>query len=506
MPEGTRHKEEIGFVEEVKHYLVYLRGLPSARVNDIVVDDAGRRGIVHAVREDAIEVLMLDQSSLYPGVRMWLDKQRATLPVGDFMFGAVLDGLGKVVHRPRRPAGPAGAARPAERSEMDLELEVKAEGIDSREFITEQLVTGFSAIDLLIPVGKGQRELVFGSRDSGKIRFLREMIVNQKGRDVVCVYAAIGKPASFTPQLLRELKQGGALEHTVVLSALSTNAAPIISIAPSVAFLVAEHFAGQGRDVVLVLDDLGVHAQYLREIALLSGRVPGRESYPGDIFYQHAHLMERSGRFNESAGGGSITLFPVMETSQDNFTNLIPTNLMASTDGHLLFSADRQTEGIMPAVSVADSVTRVGHHSQSQLQRELSTELTNIISEYPRQQEYSRFGTTLSNRTKRILTQGRLISVILNQEWIGPLEVPIQIIICALTLTSMAEDEAADQNARVYREDILNIIREHQDFAQAREKAAPDSEISLQDFLEVMEAGLPTITALWQTSKTSKTN
>jgi len=370
--------------------------------------------------------------------------------------------------------------------------------VDARAFIDSQLATGMSAVDLLVPIGKGQRELIFGAMDSGKITFLEEVIKNQKDTDVVCIYAAIGKPATFTQRLVNVFADSGALDHTIIVSALSTNETPAISIAPSTAFLIAEHFCQQGRDVMLVLDDLGVHAEYLREIALLAGQVPGRESYPGDIFYQHAHLMERSGHYNEKGGNGTITLFPVVETERGNYTKLIPTNLMGSTDGHLMFSADKQTEGIMPAVSTMESVTRIGHHTQFHLQRELSTRISNVLSEYPRHQEYSRFGTELSDRTKQILTQGSLIYELLSQAGIGPIEIETQIMLMSLVFTSLTEEEGVENDVRANKQTVVETLQSNA-FSSARKQINEETE--LDDFLQVMEKGVPVIKQLWQTSQ-----
>ncbi|MEX0672879.1 MAG: hypothetical protein WD175_02350 [Candidatus Paceibacterota bacterium] len=497
-----RHKE-VGFVEEVKHYLVYIRGLPTVRVNDLLVDESGRRAIVGSILENRVEALMLDKVPFSVGDRLWVAKEKAQVRIGSHLFGSVCDGLGNLVSHQQTDASQAPSVTDEE-SVVSFTHDVRARDIDERDFIKEQLHTGFSAIDLLVPIGKGQRELIFGPIDSGKDEFLREVVSSQKGKDIVCIYAVVGKPAGFTEQLVREFTASGALAHTIIISAPSTDAAPSITVAPSTAFLFAEHFVAQGKDVLLILNDLGIHAQYLREVALLSGRVPGRESYPGDMFYQHAHLMERAGRFNKAAGGGSITLFPVMELNRESAQNLIPTNLMASTDGHLMFSADVQAEGALPAVAVIESITRIGHHTQSSLTRELSTRLMGIVSEYPRQQEYSRFGTTLSERTKRVLTQGSLIQILLNQKWVGPLDETMQIMLCTLPLTSMSDDQKSPQNVRVYREDIMEILREDDVFKEAREGATAD--MPFKEFLELMEQNVSAVTSLWQTSKTTKQN
>lgn len=492
MPEQTQKTKEVGYIQEAKRYLLQIRGLPSARVNDILVDEDGNRALVNAIYEDYVEALLLSTVRVHPGIRFHIDTTTENLEIGEYMFGSVIDSLGNVVME-----GATSSTSDTTKEEETLTFDVVAPGVDARRFIEDQLPTGVSAVDLLVPVGKGQRELIFGAMDSGKITFLEQMIKNQKGTGVVCIYAAVGKPAHFTDRLISSLDAAGAMEHTIIVSSLSTNETPAISIAPSTAFLIAEHFSREGRDVVLVLDDLGVHAEYLREIALLAGRVPGRESYPGDIFYRHAHLMERAGRFNEKQGNGTITLFPVMETERGNYTNLIPTNLMASTDGHLMFSTDKQTEGVMPAISVTESVTRIGHHTQFGLQRDLATRLSSVIAEYPRHQEYSRFGTELSDRTRRILTQGAIIHDLLNQNGVGNLDIKTQILVMALVFTDLLEEDDIEKKVAAHKQEIIDTVQTDA-FAAPRQEL--ENETDLDAFLKVIEKAVPVIQRLWQTS------
>ena len=475
--------KESGYVTKVKGYLLTIKGLPSAKVNDIVVQKQGRKAVIHSMSDEYVVALMLDTNPVFPGEEFFLGSSKSRIELGDHLKGKTVNALGLVTSGDKK-----NSPETIVHSE-DFVLDVVARNIDARDFIKEQLMTGFSLVDITLPVGKGQRELIYGPIHSGKKDFLRSVIVNQKEQGNICVYAAIGKPITFTPRLVKFLEDNDVLDNTIIVSALSDESTPMIVIAPSTAFLIAEYFCNKGRDVVLVLDDLGVHAKYIRETALLSGQFPGRESYPGDIFYQHAHLMERSGSFNEKQGNGTITLFPVLETDIENFTNIVSTNIMASTDGHLLFSTEMNTEGFKPAISILESVTRVGHMTHNDFQRELSTKLMSIISEYPRQQEYSRFGTQMSSYTRDILKKGRIIYEFFNQDSVRSISARSQILLMSLVFTSFFEGEERDvEFIRSEREKILQSIQNESSFSEAR-SILDSAENDFEKFIEAMEKG-----------------
>lgn len=477
-------RKEVGYVNQVNNYLLTIKGLPSVRVNDLIVDADNRKALVHSLSEDFVEALLLDNRPVNPGVEFFIDKKSAQINIGNHLKGKIVDALGKVI-----------SDSTAERKiyitpHQELSFDKKAKNIDSRSFIKEQLLTGFALIDIAVPIGKGQRELVYGPIHSGKNAFLKDIVINQKKQGNVCIYAAIGKPASFTASLVKALEEGGAMDNTVIVSALSDELAPMITVAPSTAFLIAEFFCNQGEDVVLILDDLGIHAKYVREIALLSNQFPGRESYPGDMFYRHASLMERSGSFNDKQGNGTITLFPVLETDSEGFTNIIPTNIMGSTDGHLLFSSEIYAEGFKPAVSVLRSVTRVGHMTHSKVQRELSTEITNILSEYPRQLEYSRFGTQVGEHTKKILKKGRIINELLNQNNTGLMSISTQVMLLALAFSSFFDPEKNDVGLiKLEREKIVEVLKKGKNFKKAREISVSKKD-GLDELIKSLEKGM----------------
>ena len=310
---------------KAKRYLLTIEGLPGAKVNDLIQDEDGNMAIIRALADDHVSALAFSGDPR-PGDRYRYRKDNQLYPCGKELFGRIINPLGE----------PVDGKGSLPRGNTALQLEVDAPGIEVRVPIQDQLETGITMVDTLIPIARGQRQLVFGPMHSGKTTFLTETVLEQQKRGLVCIYAVIGKPIVGLRKVADTiLKEGG--EKTIIVAALSDEPAPVVFLAPSVAYQLAEYYAREGEHVLVILDDLDAHAKYLREIALLEGRLPSTESYPGDIFYQHAHLMERSGHFTEELGGGSITTLPVIQTEFKNFSDLIPTNLMACTDGHLAF-------------------------------------------------------------------------------------------------------------------------------------------------------------------------
>jgi len=289
--------------------------------------------------------------------------------------------------------------------------------------------------DLLIPIAKGQRQLLFGPMRSGKTTFLTETVLAQKAQGTVCIYVVLGKPVAGLRKVTDTILGGEDKGKTIVIAALSDEPASIIAIAPSVAYLLAEHYRSRGEDVLVILDDLDAHAKYLREIGLLEGRLPSNESYPGDIFYQHAHLMERSGHFNEKLGGGSITSLPVVQTDLKNFSDLIPTNLMACTDGHFSFSPSLRAEGTYPSITVQESVTRVGRQAQQTMQKQLTTKIQILLGSYRQQIEYAQFSADLNEQTKEVLRRGAIVEALIHQDPYRSVSTDTQVLLLALVFT-----------------------------------------------------------------------
>lgn len=424
---------EIGYVTKSRDFLIHLDGFPAIRVNDMVESENGIRGWVNSISDNTIEVLLLDEAKITPGQLFKRFHQRLGLPVGDFLLGRAINPLGI-------PIDGKGLLSQTNQPRVS-ELEQPALGIESREFISRQFLTGITLIDTLIPLGVGQRELVLGDAHSGKTAFLLDTIINQKGTGVICIYASIGKPSVSVRNLIDTLRINNALDFTVVIATSSSDPAPLIFLTPKTAFSVAEFFQKQGKDVLLILDDLGNHAKIYREIALLGDKSPGRESYPGDIFYQHAHLLERAGNFLPAFGGGSITALPVIELALNDFTTLIPTNLMSMTDGHLLFKSTFRSQGQIPAIDISLSVSRVGRQTQDTVSNLLSTKVRQILSAAADLETISRFSSELPPETQLILRQKDLIMEFLKQDPLTAVSKPIQVILLTLPFTTFLKDK-----------------------------------------------------------------
>ncbi len=443
---------EVGYVVSSRGFLVYLDGFPSIKINDMVQSDTGLRGWVNSIHEDNIEVLMLDEETVKPKEQFKRLSTRLGVPVGDFLMGRAVNPLGV-------PIDGKGLLGRSETT-ANLELDAEAPGIESREFITNQFLTGISIIDTLIPLGQGQRELILGDAHSGKTGFLIDIVANQKNTGVICILALIGKPAVTVRNIIDTLRANSALPYTIIIATSSSEPAPLIFLTPKTAFTVAEYFQKKGKDVLLILDDLGAHAKIYREISLLGNKSPGRESYPGDIFYQHAHLLERAGNFLPSAGGGSITALPVIELNLSDFTTLIPTNVMSMTDGHLLFKAGLRSQGQTPAIDISLSVSRVGRQTQDRVSSLLSTRIRQVLSAAADLETISRFSAELPPETQLILRRRELITEILKQEPLSLMSKQIQLILLALPFTTFFQDKNRNFVEK-YKKIIIEAFLKH---------------------------------------------
>lgn len=455
---------EVGLVIKTKRYLLTLEGLPSARVNDLIEDEQGNRAIVRSLGGEVVHALALgDQSQ--PGDRYRFVTAANEYACGEHLFGRVIDTFG-------RPIDGGGSFPPPN---VPFALEVEAPGIEVRQPITTQLYTGVSVVDTLVPIAKGQRQLIFGPIRSGKSTFLTETVQAQAKHGTVCIYAVIGKPINGLKKITDTIIDRAAPgSKNIVIAGLSDEPASVIALTPSIAFLLAEHFQAQGEDVVVILDDLDAHAKYLREIALLEGRLPSTESYPGDVFYQHAHLMERSGDFSPEHGGGSITALPVIQTDLKNFSDLIPTNVMACTDGHLSFLVGLRAEGIYPSISMEQSVTRVGRQAQRTLQKQLTRRVQTLLGSYRTQREYAKFSADLSDQAKDVLARGQLVEQILQQPAYHSRPYTVQVLLLALVFSGFFTDKNADL-LREQKETLIEAFTEQEALADLRAMVADDA-------------------------------
>jgi F-type H+/Na+-transporting ATPase subunit alpha len=480
----TDTREEVGFVVKAKRYLLAIEGLPSARVNDMLVDENGNRAIVRSLSDDHVSALALSGTAK-PGDRYTYLGNAHMYSCGDHLFGRIIDTLGA-------PVDDKGSFPPGT---VPLALEVDAPGIELRVPIHEQLYTGISLVDTLVPIAKGQRQLVFGPMHSGKSTFLTETVLAQQAHGTVCIYAVIGKPVTGLRKISDTILKNGSASKTVIIAALSDEPASVISLTPSVAFLLAEYYQSQGEHVLVILDDLDSHAKYLREIALLEGRLPSTESYPGDIFYQHAHLMERSGHFTQEMGGGSITALPIIQTDFKNFSDLIPTNLMACTDGHLAFMPTLRAEGLYPSISLEQSVTRVGRQSQHKLQKELTTKTQILLGAYRQQKEYAQFSAELSKETKQVLHRGAVVEALLLQDPYHGIPADVQVPLIALAFTSFF-DEQDPSVVVTLRRKLAQELASNAKLANLRAMAF--GTIELDDYLKEIEKMHPIFTEICQ--------
>ncbi len=476
--------KEAGLVTQAKGYLISLEGLPSARVNDIVINAHGQRALVTALAESGVEALLLDPGSPGSGERFVAHPEGIQLYLGEALFGRAMNVLGEPVDG--REAFPP-ATEP-------LTLESDAPDMSARSLMIEQLTLGMTMVDLLLPIAKGQRQLVLGPNASGKDVFLESVTAAQRDTGVVCVYALIGRPAAYIENVMARLYRKDGNPNTITVVARSDDPAPFVSIAPAVALQVAESFSKKGKDVLLVLDDLAIHAKYFREIALLSGRVPGRESYPGDTFYAQAHLLERAGFFNKAHGGGSLTLLPVLETNIEEMTNLISTNLMSATDGHLFFSPVAHAEGYFPAIDPQQSVTRVGRQTQSTLAKQLSIRVFGLLADYEREKRYSQFGAQLSLEAQDVLARGEVATVLLRQEPATAVSQEEQVILLSLVFTPFFDKKSIDFVKRNHA--ALKAAVSKDPLLQPLVESARKGTSTLDQFLKKLNASLAPFTAV----------
>ncbi len=418
---------EVGFTKSINHFLIRLEGLPSAKVNDLIESEDGIKGWITGLNNDTVEAMILSEQTTKPGQLFKLLNQSLTVNIGNHLLGRVINPLGQPIDGKGMLSGKSSNPEP---------IDKQARLIFEREFITKQLNTGLTLVDALIPIGLGQRELILGDARSGKTSFLTTVVANQKNSGIVCIYATIGKPASEVRGIIDVLKANNALSYTTVIASSSSDPPPLIYITPQTALTLAEYFQKQGKDVLVVLDDMGVHAKIYREISLLSEIIPGRESYPGDIFYQHSHLLERAGKFTQEAGGGSITALPVLEVNLNDFTTYIPTNLMAMTDGHLMFKSAFYNQGKKPAIDIPLSVSRVGLQTQTLAQKQLGFRIKALLAQSAQIQTLSHFSSELPPQTQLIHKQAEIINELISQETLTCIPKEAQMVMLALTFTN----------------------------------------------------------------------
>lgn len=437
---------EVGTITSVSTGIVRVSGLPGVGFEELLAFPGGVFGIAFNVDEDEIGVVLLGEySNLHAGDEVERTGRVMDVGVGDGLLGRVIDPVG-------RPLDGKGPIRTTER----LPTERAAAAIMDRAPVTVPLQTGIMVIDALIPIGRGQRELILGDRQTGKTAIALDTILNQRGKDVICVYCAIGQRASAVAKAVAILREKGAMEYTVVVVTEGNDPPGRAYIAPYAATSIAEFFMHAGRDVLIVYDDLTQHARAYRELSLLLRRPPGREAFPGDIFYIHSRLLERATHLRKERGGGSLTALPIIETEAQNISAYIPTNLISITDGQIYLSPSLFELGVLPAVDVGKSVSRVGGKAQRAAYRVVAGDLKLAYAQFEELETFARFGARLDDDTRKSIEHGRRIRACLKQPEFSPVSVPAQIaILLALTadlfdaipLDQMIEAESALREA-----------------------------------------------------------
>ena len=398
--------ENVGYVVEVGDGIAIVYGLDKAMSSELLIFPNDVYGMVQNLEEDAVGVILLgDSSKIKEGDIVKCSGRILEIPVGEEFIGRVvdplcfpIDGLGPVKSSQTRP------------------IEVKATGVMDREAVNEPLETGIKVLDALVPIGKGQRELIIGDRQTGKTSIAVDTILNQKGKDVICIYVAIGQKESTVSNVYETLKSAGAMEYSIIFSASASNPAPLLYLAPYSGVSMAEYFMHQGKNVLIVYDDLSKHAVAYREMSLLLHRPPGREAYPGDVFYLHSRLLERAAKLNKKLGGGSITALPIIETQAGDISAYIPTNVISITDGQIFLQSDYFYKGIRPAINPGLSVSRVGGAAQTKAIKKLSGTLRLDLASYRELEAFTQFGSDLDSQTKARLERGKRTQEVLKQD------------------------------------------------------------------------------------------
>ena len=436
---------EVGTVVSVGDGIAQIHGVDGAMATEMLEFPHGVFGIALNLEEDSVGVVLLGETTkIKEGDTVRRTGRIISVPVGDEMLGRVVNGLGQSIDG----KGPITTSQHAP-------IEKIAPGVVDRQPVKEPLQTGLKAIDAMIPIGRGQRELIIGDRQTGKTAVVVDTIINQKGLDVMCIYNAIGQKQSTVAQVVRTLEENGAMEYTIVVAAAASDPAPLLYISPYAACAMGEYFRDNGRHALCIYDDLSKHAQAYREISLLLRRPPGREAYPGDVFYLHSRLLERAAKLRGELGGGSLTALPIIETQAGDLSAYIPTNVISITDGQIFLETDLFHQGIRPAINVGNSVSRVGGSAQVRAMRQVAGTLRLTLAQFRELAAFAQFGSDLDKATQDQLNRGRRLVEVLKQGQYQPLTVERQVlIIFAGTngyLDAVAEDDVAAYEQELYQ-------------------------------------------------------
>ena len=448
--ENKIEQSETGTIILVGDGIARASGLQKCMVNELVQFSNGEYGMAQNLEENSVSIVLLGSDA---GIREGDTVKRTgsvvSVPVGEALIGRVVDALGA-------PIDGKGEIQAAQY----MPIEAPAPGIIERKHVSVPLQTGIKAIDAMIPIGRGQRELIIGDRQTGKTTIATDTIINQKGKDVICVYVAIGQKRSTVSQRVETLTAAGAMDYTIVVSATASEMAPLQYIAPYTGCTMGEYFMHQGKDVLVIYDDLSKHAVAYRAISLLIRRPPGREAYPGDVFYLHSRLLERAARLAPEYGGGSLTALPIIETQAGDVSAYIPTNVISITDGQIYLETELFHAGVMPAVNPGISVSRVGGDAQIKAMKKVAGNLKLLYSQYRELQSFAQFGSDLDRDTKERLALGERIVAVLKQGRNTPVDVAHQVCIFYAVINGYLKDVAVEQVPE-YEQDLYAYVNDH---------------------------------------------
>jgi F-type H+/Na+-transporting ATPase subunit alpha len=437
---------EVGQVLQVGDGIARVYGLESAVALEMLEFEHGVTGVALNLEEDNVGAALLgDWNKIKEGQPVRRTGRVASVPVGQGMVGRIVDPLGN----------PLDGQGPIESSES-RPLEFKAPGVVQRQPVKEPLQTGLKAIDSMIPIGRGQRELIIGDRTTGKTAICVDTILNQRGQDVICIYVAIGQKASTVAQVYERLKEEGAMEYTIIVTAPASEAAPIKWMAPYAGCAMGEYFMFKGQHALVIYDDLTKHADAYRQMSLLLRRPPGREAYPGDVFYLHSRLLERACKLNDELGAGSLTALPIIETQAGDVSAYIPTNVISITDGQIFLEADLFYSGVRPAINVGISVSRVGGNAQVKAMRQVAGRLKLDLAQYRELEAFAQFGSELDEATRRTLARGERMVATLNQPQYSPWPAEEQVVAIFAGIHGYLDEVPVEQVPRFQDE-----LREH---------------------------------------------
>ena len=471
--------EETGKVISVADGVANVYGLKNVMAGEMVEFESGEKGMALNLEESSVGIVILGKTSgITEGSSVKRLKKLLRVPVGDALIGRVVNSLGE----------PIDAKGPIEATESRF-VEEKAKGIMARKSVHEQLQTGIKAIDALVPIGRGQRELIIGDRQTGKTTVAIDTIINQKGQDVICIYVAIGQKQSTVAQVVKKLEEYGAMDYTIVVNAGASDAAALQYLAPYAGVTMGEYFRDNSRHALIIYDDLSKHAVAYREMSLILRRPPGREAYPGDVFYLHSRLLERASKLNDALGAGSLTALPIIETQAGDVSAYIPTNVISITDGQIFLESDLFNSGIRPAINVGLSVSRVGGAAQIKAIKQVSGTLRLDLAQYRELQAFAQFASDLDESSRKQLERGQKMVEVLKQPPYSPLPVENQVVIIFAGAKGYLDD-VATANVTKFEAELYPYIEAKypEIFEQIRTKKVLDKEVeeilhkALKDF------------------------